>query len=163
LEVEGDASIAVNIGDVLVCMELASVKNVVIGSIGEVLLEFFFSRSDEHVRHEKGMIGTGADDSDTDSLFKVETSVTVDDVKSLSGVEIVSGEIFEDSKGAGSHGDVYFSPGDFLLTNGVLDDSFGIGRSAKNKKKGTQSWIQSRQRRRQCWRVRFVWFRCRRG
>ena len=135
MEVEGDTSIAVNIWDVLVCMELASIENVVIGSISEVLLEFFFSGFDEHVGHKKSVVGTGTDDSDTDSLFKVEAGVTVDNVESLSGVEIVSGEVFEDGEGAGSHGDVDFSPGDFLFTNGVLDDSFGVGRSAKIRKK----------------------------
>ena len=135
LKIEGNTSIAVNIWDVLVCMELASVENVVISSIGEVLLEFFFSGFNEHVGHEKGMVGTSADDSNTDSLFEVIAGVTIDDVESLSGVEIVSGEVFEDSEGAGSHGDVDFSPGDFLFTNGVLDDSFGVGRSAKIRKK----------------------------
>ena len=85
------------------------------------------------------MIGTGADNSDTDSFFEIESSVSVDDVKPLSGVEIISGKVFEDCERTGSHGHVDFSPRDFLLTNGVLDDSFGTGISAKNEKKDTLS------------------------
>ena len=98
LEIKGDASIAVNIGNVLVSMELASVENVVIGSIGEIFLKFFFSRSDEHVAHEKSVIGAGADNSDTDSFFEVESGVSVDDVEPLSGVEIISCKVFKDGK-----------------------------------------------------------------
>ena len=112
-------------------VELSGVENVVIGSVGEVFLKLFFSRFDEHVGHEKGVVGPCADDSDTDSFFQVEASVTVDDVESLSGVEIVSGEVFEDGEGRGSHWDVDFAPCDLLLTDGIFDDSLGSWRSAE--------------------------------
>jgi hypothetical protein len=131
LEIESNASIASNIWNVFVGVELSSVENVVISSVGEVFLELFFSGFNEHVGHEKSVVGPCADDSDTDALFQVVASVTVDDVESLSGVEIVSGEVFEDGEGRGSHGDVDFAPSDFFLTDGIFDDSLCSGRSAE--------------------------------
>jgi hypothetical protein len=52
-------------------------------------LEVFPTRSDEHVAHEQGMVGTGANDSDIDPVPLIPASEAVDNVDAISGVEVV--------------------------------------------------------------------------
>lgn len=43
----------------------------------------------EHVPHEQSMVSTGADDTNTDSAALVPSSIPIDDINSIPGVEIV--------------------------------------------------------------------------
>lgn len=43
----------------------------------------------EHVPHEQGMVGTSADNADSDSITFVPTSEAINDVNSVSSVQVV--------------------------------------------------------------------------
>ena len=86
LEVEADCGIVDDVGDVLGCVELASVKDVVVGSIGEVDLEFVGSGADQHVVHEESVVGTSAHYSDFDPFFGAPAGISIDHVDSSAGI-----------------------------------------------------------------------------
>ncbi len=109
------------------------IENVVIGSISKIFLKLLFSWFNQHIGHEKGVVRSGTNNSDSNSLGEVVSCVSIDDVESLSSVEIVSGQVFQNCEGTGSHGDIDFSPTDLLFTNWVSNDSFGRGGTAKVK------------------------------
>jgi hypothetical protein len=96
LEVEGNCSFADNIGDEFVGSKLSSVEDVVVSSIGEVGFKLFLGRFDQHVSHEESMITSGAHNSDSDTFFKVPTSISIDNIDFVSGIEVVFSQIFED-------------------------------------------------------------------
>ena len=54
------------------------------------VLQLFPRRADEHVAHEQGMVGSGTDDSDTDSVFLIPAGITINNVDSRSGVQVVN-------------------------------------------------------------------------
>lgn len=60
-------------------------------------LELLTRGPDEHVAHEEGMVGTGADDPDADSVALVPAGKAIDDVDAVSGVEIVDSAFSVDS------------------------------------------------------------------
>ena len=60
-------------------------------------LELFPIRSYEHISHEQGMIGTGADDSNIDSVSLIPASEAIDDINSIPGVEIVDSAFSDNS------------------------------------------------------------------
>ena len=53
------------------------------------VLELLTRRADEHVAHEEGMVGTGADNADPDPVALVPTSITVNDINATPGVQVV--------------------------------------------------------------------------
>ncbi len=71
------------------------------------------------------MVGTCAHDTHSDALFLVIAGISVDDVKTLAGVEIVAGQVLNYLERCGAHGHVDRAPSDFFLTDGVGDDTFG--------------------------------------
>lgn len=60
------------------------------------VLEIFTVRSDKHVPHEEGMIGTSAHDTDIDPVTLVPSCVPIDDIDSVPGVEIVNSTLAVD-------------------------------------------------------------------
>ena len=52
-------------------------------------LELFCRRADQHVAHEEGMVGTGADNAHADAVALVPAREAVDDIDAVAGVEIV--------------------------------------------------------------------------
>lgn len=99
LEVDFDGSLRGHTGSESIRRELTSVVNGEIGS--SEFSEFLLRRSDEHCRraavrqhteddvekekdrltvvHEEGMVGTGSNDSNLDSVFGIPSSETVED------------------------------------------------------------------------------------
>lgn len=77
LEVQRHCGVINNIGDVLVGSEFTSVEDVVVGSVLEIPVELGLSGSDQHVGHEEGVVGAGADDSDLDSFLEVPAGISV--------------------------------------------------------------------------------------
>ncbi len=71
------------------------------------------------------MVGSCADDSDSDSLLLVISGIAVNNVDSLSAVEIVFGNIFDQIERGLSDRHVDFSPADVLLSDWISDDSLG--------------------------------------
>lgn len=64
----------------------SSVVNNIIGFEMDQLLRL---GPNEHVPHEQGMVGTSADNADSDSITFVPTSKAVNDVNSISSVQVV--------------------------------------------------------------------------
>lgn len=61
------------------------------------MLEIFSIRSNEHISHEQSMIGTRADNADLDSVFLIPSCKTIDDVDSISRVQVVDSTFSVDS------------------------------------------------------------------
>lgn len=69
---------------------------IVDGVVGVEVLELLTSRADEHVPHEEGMIGTGADDANAYPVLLIPASVSIDDVDAVAGVEVVDSTLTVD-------------------------------------------------------------------
>ena len=54
-------------------------------------LEFLSRWADQHVAHEKSVVGASANDSDPDSVAFVPSRETIDNVYAITGVEVVNG------------------------------------------------------------------------
>jgi len=65
--------------------------------VGVEVLQLLARGADEHVAHEQGMVGTGADDTDADAVSLVPAGVAVDHVDAAAGVEVVDGALAVDS------------------------------------------------------------------
>lgn len=80
----------------LIGVELSGIKNIIICSISKVLVEFLLGGFNEHIVHEKSVVRSGAYNSDSYSLLLVVACISINDVKSLSGVKVVSRQILKD-------------------------------------------------------------------
>lgn len=69
---------------------------IVDGVVGVEVLELLTRRADEHVPHEQGMVGAGADDTDADAVLLVPAGIAVHDVDAVTGVEVVDGTLAVD-------------------------------------------------------------------
>ena len=89
LEVDLDGGGRGHTGGESVGGELTGVVDDKVGfaEVGELLS----GRSDQHVVHEQGVVGSGSDDSDLDSVFWVPTRESVEDVDVFSRVQVVDG------------------------------------------------------------------------
>ena len=68
----------------MLCAEhVASVEDVEIDPLAEIGLELPPGGDNEHVSHEEGVVDSGAEDSDLESIPRVPSDVPVDDVKLL--------------------------------------------------------------------------------
>lgn len=54
-------------------------------------------RTDQHVTHEEGMVGSGAYNADAYSVALIPTSVTVDNIDAIPSVEVVNGTLAVDT------------------------------------------------------------------
>lgn len=61
------------------------------------MLKIFTVRSDEHIPHEQSMVGTGADNSDFDLILLVPSCKSVDDVDTVSGIQVIDSSFSVDS------------------------------------------------------------------
>ena len=61
--------------------------------VGVEARQFFSLRSDEHVAHEQGMVSTGADDANVNSVFLVPTGIAIDDVDAIPRVQVINGSL----------------------------------------------------------------------
>lgn len=132
-EVEGDRCLALHSRDELVGSELSGVVDDVVDVPGEILLEFLGSGDDEHVAHEKSVIAASADHPDFDAVLWVPSRVSVHHVNFPASVQVALGDGFEGAEGGGREGLVDVSPGNVLLSGGVVDNRLG-GRHASEWK-----------------------------
>lgn len=65
--------------------------------VGVEVLELLGGGADQHVTHEQGMVGTGADDTDINAIALIPAGKTVDDVDTVPGVEVVDSTLSVDS------------------------------------------------------------------
>lgn len=77
-----------------VCWERTSVVD---GVIWVKVLKILAIRSDEHVAHEKSVVGTSTDNSNLDLVLLVPSCESVDDVDTVSCVQIIDGTFSVDS------------------------------------------------------------------
>lgn len=108
---------------------LARVEDVVVCAESEVLLELLLGGHDHHVAHEQRVVGSAGQHSALDPVSGVPAEVPVCDVELGggglrereerayfgSGVQVVDGDVLEETVGLGGLGDVDFSPPDFLI------------------------------------------------
>lgn len=59
--------------------------------------ELLSRRSDEHVAHEEGMVGAGANHADAYPVALVPTGESIDDVDAIPSVEVVNGTLAVDT------------------------------------------------------------------
>jgi hypothetical protein len=62
-------------------IKLPCIDDVIVNSITKVFLQLSCSWSDKHIRHEKGVIGSGADHPTTDGVFWIPPDITIYYVK----------------------------------------------------------------------------------
>jgi hypothetical protein len=60
------------------------------------VLQLFPTWPDEHVAHEKGVVGAGAHDAHLDPVLLIPSCVTVHDVDAISSVEVVDSALAVD-------------------------------------------------------------------
>lgn len=77
---------------------------IVDGVVGVEVLELLAGRADEHVAHEEGMVGAGADDADADAVLFIPAGVAIDDVDAVARVEVVDGALAVDFPDLGGGG-----------------------------------------------------------
>ena len=61
------------------------------------MLQLFARWTDEHVPHEEGMIGAGADDAHLDAVLLVPAREAIDNVDTIPSVEVVNGALAIDA------------------------------------------------------------------
>lgn len=64
---------------------------VVDGVVGVEVLKLLTRRADKHVAHEESVVGASADDTDANTVLLIPAGVTVDDVDTVTGVEVIDG------------------------------------------------------------------------
>ena len=94
MEVEGNGSGRAHAGRVSVSREGTGVVDDI---VGVEVLELFSRWSDKHIVHEEGMVGTGADNSDVDAVTLVPAGEAIDNVDSVTSVEVVDGTLAVDT------------------------------------------------------------------
>lgn len=60
--------------------------SIVDGVIGLEVNELFPWWADEHVAHEESMVGTSADDSDSDSVLLIPSCISINNIDAVSGI-----------------------------------------------------------------------------
>jgi len=89
----------------------------------------FFCWSDQHVVHEKSVVGAGAYNTYLSGAYWVPASVAVKDVETFQSVEVDDSSFSVEDEGAFIHLIVggTFTPPDFLLGIILLDNTFVLG------------------------------------
>ena len=57
--------------------------------VGVEVLQLLTAGPDEHVAHEESMVGTGADNSNSNAVLLVPAGETIDDIDTASCVEVI--------------------------------------------------------------------------
>lgn len=128
LEVDFDRGGGGHTGSESVGRELTGVVDDKVGFA--VVLELFCRRSDQHVVHEQGVVGSGSDDSDLDSVLGIPTGESIEDVDVFSGIQVVDSSLSVDLEGVLVHGNVDTArPPNVVLGGLLVDDSLVFGGS----------------------------------
>ncbi len=93
--------------------------------IGMKRLELFPRWTDEHIPHEQSMVRSGAYDADIDAVPFVPACEAIDDVDSVSGVQVVNSALAVDFPNLS--GTTGFS-GDHSDRHGPCEQNVGLGR-----------------------------------
>lgn len=92
-KVDGDRGAGGHASGVAVGGEAAGVEN---GVVWVEVLELLAGGADEHVAHEEGVVGSGANNADVDAVALVPAGEAIDDVDAGAGIEVVDGTLAVD-------------------------------------------------------------------
>ena len=93
-EIDGDRCCRCHASRESVRWESACIVN---GIVGLEVFELFSRWSNEHVPHEQGMVCARADDANIDSESLVPAGVAIDDIYSISCVQVVDSALTVDA------------------------------------------------------------------
>lgn len=111
--------------NVLADGHLACIEDVNVGSLGKVLKKFSLRRPDEHVVHEQGMIRPSAEGPYFQSRVLIPADVPVHNDAAHLMVDVVSGELLDDSEGLKLDRDVFGAfPVHRFFSLGILNHAF---------------------------------------
>lgn len=128
LEVDFDRSGRGHTGGESVGRELTGVVDDKVGFT--VVFKLFRCRSDQHVVHEQGVVGSGSDDSNLDSVLGIPTCVSIKDVDVFSGIQVVDSSLSVNLEGVLIHGNVDAArPPNVVLGGLLVDNSLVLGGS----------------------------------
>ena len=120
IKIDGDAGARCHADRVPVCGEGAGiVDSKVWAAIG---LHLLLGGTDKHVSHEETVVRSSTDDTDFDSVTRVPACVSIKDVNSGTGIEIVNCTFSVDSPDLFSHGLVDRTPPDMVPGGRLIDD-----------------------------------------
>ena len=60
------------------------------------MFQLFSRGSDQHVAHEEGVVGAGADDAHANAVLLIPAGIAIDDVDAIPGVEVVDSALAVD-------------------------------------------------------------------
>jgi hypothetical protein len=93
------------------------------------------SGDNKHVTHEESVICACAYHSNSDAVCGVPASVSIDNIKFSSGVEVALGNRLDDLERRGLERFVDITPCDVLFSNRIFNNRFGSRHSSKSKKR----------------------------
>ena len=125
LEVKTDSNVSNYIRDVFVSHKFTGIKNIVISSVREISPQFSCSRSDKHIGHKESMVRTSTHNSDSDSIFRAPSSISINYIDLSSSVEVALSQTSKDLERLSSYRFIHISPSNILLANWVIDYRFG--------------------------------------
>ncbi|KAG5459155.1 MAG: hypothetical protein BJ554DRAFT_478 [Olpidium bornovanus] len=101
------------------------------GKVGSAeVFELLLGRADEHVAHEQGVVGAGANDADLEAVRLLGAGKAVEDVETVAGVEVVDGTLAVDHEGVFVELGVHRAPPHVVTRHAVLHDSLVAGTPA---------------------------------
>ena len=103
--------------------DLSSVENVDISTSWKVLFKLFLRRSSKHVSHEESVIGSGAESSNFDLVFRIPTGITINDDASVLVIDVVDGSFLDQVKFRFFNWNVDFTPINSLSSKLIFHDS----------------------------------------
>lgn len=129
LEVNLDTGLRSQVLDGDGSLEFTSVENVEVDFlvITEVLNKFLGGRGDEHVLHEESMVRSAADNSDFESVFRIPSSVSINNIKSGLLAEILDGKVSAELVALRVNRDIDITPPDGVLGGFIENDSLFSG------------------------------------
>lgn len=65
--------------------------------VGVEVLKLLTSRTDQHVAHEQGVVGASANNADADTVALIPTSIAVNDIDAVTGVQVVDSTLTVDA------------------------------------------------------------------
>jgi hypothetical protein len=81
----------------------------------------------EYIQKKSTMIGTGTDDTHFDAILWIPSSISVKDVDTLAGLQIIDRTLPVDHKSMLIKGNVHRAPPHIILTPGFGNDTLVLG------------------------------------
>ena len=65
--------------------------------VGVEVVELLAGRADQHVAHEKSVVGASADNANADTVALIPAGVTINDIDAVTGVKVVDSTLTVDT------------------------------------------------------------------